>query len=63
MDKIGIFGNSNPQYIQDWVKAEIDESDQFQDADNDIGNQNVCNLPSTRVIEVFYSKINTFEQP
>jgi len=27
MDKIGIFGNSNPEYILDWIEAEIDASD------------------------------------
>lgn len=40
----------------------LTQEDQFELASND-GSDDVCNLPSTRVIEVYYSKINTFEEP
>ena len=60
LNYVGRFGNSNPHFISDWVKATVDiskdKSDITVDWDNNTGS---CGFPSSYFLQVFYSKINT----
>ena len=61
-DKVGKYGNSNPNYKDDWVDIDIDSSDKF----NDGGSWNPsgsCQFPSVHVVETFFQKINTDDKP
>ena len=63
LEKFGTSGDSTPEFERDWAEVKVPiQDDQFELAANE-GADDVCNLPSIRIIEVFYSKINTFEDP
>ena len=65
---MGTSGNSDPHYGKDWQEITVDTTlDRFadsSDASNDayVG-KSYCTFPSTRIVEVFYEKINTKEDP
>lgn len=61
---MGRFGNSNPHFITDWVKATKDtQKDKSDITVNWNDNTGSCNLPSSYFLQVFYSKINTKSNP
>jgi len=64
MDRVGVSGNAEPHYSQDWLKVEIPENDDtFAEASTLSSNQDTCELPSIRVVEVFYKRVNTQREP
>lgn len=62
MDKVGISGNADPHYTKDWLNVDINESkDTFNDPSKLQFDETTCQLPSVRIIEIFYKRINTQE--
>lgn len=58
----GKSGNSNPHFKNDWEKIVIDENDKFSEGEWN-GQLKMCELPSLHIIEVYYQKINTKDEP
>ena len=64
MDKVGMSGNSDQHYSEDWLSVELDEVlDRFSEGSNPKADQVTCDFPSVRVVEVFYKRINTEKDP
>lgn len=61
LDRFGYFGNSAPEFIKDWGTVISTGDDPFQAPAGNTGD--TCDFPSTRIVEVYYSKLNTFEDP
>jgi len=62
LEKFGISGNAAPEFAKDWGTVTTRTSDDpFEMAANESGD--TCSFPSTRIVEVYYSKINTNEEP
>lgn len=47
--------------MKDWGDVKIAKDDLFETTAAEGSKE--CDLPSARVIEIFYSKIGTFEEP
>jgi hypothetical protein len=64
MNKVGISGNADPQFIKDWLNVEVNESkDTFNDDADLVSDDTICQFPSVRVIEIFYKRVNTRKEP
>ena len=64
MDKVGISGNADPHYLKDWLDIEIPSNeDTFNEESTLSVNSDTCILPSVRVVEIFYKRINTKKDP
>ena len=64
LELVGISGNSDPHYSEDWLQITIDETlDRFEDlsagANDGFLNKDYCVFPSVRIVEIFFEKINT----
>ncbi|TNV81556.1 hypothetical protein FGO68_gene15939 [Halteria grandinella] len=63
LDVIGRFGNADPHLIKDWTEAIFDSDKAAGETfiwDNAAG---TCTFPSSYVLKIFYSKINTKRNP
>ena len=60
MEKVGKSGNADQHYVSDWIDVESSTEDITSsfNADN-----MQCDLPSVRVVEIFYKRINTEKEP
>ena len=64
MEKVGISGNADIHYDKDWINVEIEESlDRFSEGQSASLNEDTCDFPSVRVVEIFYKRINTKTEP
>ena len=65
LDKVGKTGNADQHYIKDWLQIEIDTNkDIFGTQKAELStDQDSCEFPSTRVVEIFYKRINTDKEP
>ena len=63
MEKVGISGNADPHYTLDWLDVEIPKEDTFSVQSSIIPSEDTCRLPSVRVVEIFYKRINTKREP
>lgn len=63
MKWFGKSANADPHYPSDWAEVEIDGSDKFGDQGTWSDQNKQCELPSLHVIEVYYQKVNTLEDP
>lgn len=61
LEYVGKFGNANPHYISDWVQSE--KTGDSANSDPFVPRTGTCNFPSTMIVQVFYSKINTVNNP
>ena len=63
LDKVGISGNADQHYINDWIDVEVvDDEDLFKQS-SELSDDHTCELPSVRVVEIFYKRINTDKEP
>ena len=62
LDYVGMFGNANPHFIEDWVQANLDNSKDKSDITG-VWEGNTCTFPSAYHLQIFYSKINTLKKP
>ena len=63
---VGKSGNSNPDWKNDWIDIEIDEEKdkKFHNIDPQLDRRaRFCSFPATRVVDVFYQKIEEKENP
>jgi hypothetical protein len=59
-----MFGNANPHYISDWIQNSIDSNNDKSDMEGALDqNAGSCSFPSAHVVQFFYSKINTVDDP
>ena len=68
LELVGTSGNADPHYAKDWSDIIIDTSlDRFEDStdgqSDSFEGKDYCTFPSVRVMEVFYERINTKEDP
>lgn len=62
MKWFGKSANANPHFEADWSEVEVSEKDKFDDKgtwDED----GTCKFPNMHVLEVYYQKVNTKEDP
>lgn len=62
LKNFGKSGNADPHYTNDWEEVELG-TDNFYNKGIWNDPSGTCELPSLHVIEVFYQKINTLEDP
>jgi hypothetical protein len=64
MEYVGKYGNSNPHYISDWIESSVvtskDKSDITGVWDSSTSS---CVFPSAHIVQIFFSKINTLDDP
>ncbi len=63
LNTVGRFGNSDPHLIKDWVDVIFDSERAAGETylwDNAAG---TCTFPSSYILRIFYSKINTKNSP
>ena len=60
---IGKFGNSNPNYVQDWVKFDpaADSSKMKGPGKKWYSDQGKCEFPTSYQIHVYYQKIGSLD--
>lgn len=59
MEKVGISGNADQHYDQDWIDVTYESSDgQTQQI-----NYDTCTFPSVAVVEIYFQRINTKREP
>ena len=66
LTNVGKSGNSNPNWENDWIDIEIDEEKdkKFHNVDPQLDRRaRFCSFPSTRVVDIFYQKIEEKENP
>ena len=63
MEWFGISANSNQHYPKDWQEIKIVSTDKFGDQGAWADASQTCDLPALHIIEVYYQKINTLEDP
>lgn len=62
-EKVGRYANSDPNYPEDWIDITREANDQFDNAGVFDRNSGACTFPSIHIVEVFYQRINTAEEP
>ena len=64
MDKVGISGNADVHYAKDWIDVEVPTNEDTFNEASELGvSSDTCELPSTRVVEIFYKRVNTKRDP
>mmetsp|Transcript_13363 Transcript_13363/g.18251 ORF Transcript_13363/g.18251 Transcript_13363/m.18251 type:complete len:82 (-) Transcript_13363:336-581(-) len=64
MNKVGVSGNSDPHYTKDWLDVEVPANEDTFVEPSTLGvKSDTCILPSTRVVEIFYKRVNTEKEP
>ena len=64
---VGRSGNADPHYVKDWIEIEVDTNldtfDSSKAEDSDFEGKDFCDFPSVRIVEVFFERINTKNEP
>jgi hypothetical protein len=64
IEKIGIFGNANPEYLQDWIDIEIDSDRYYSEGPSfNTETNRGCDLGTSVTLDIYYGKINTVNNP
>ena len=64
MERVGITGNADVHYEKDWIDVEVPTNEDSFKEPSILGvSKTTCELPSVRVVEVFYKRVNTKREP
>mmetsp|Transcript_4206 Transcript_4206/g.3090 ORF Transcript_4206/g.3090 Transcript_4206/m.3090 type:complete len:80 (-) Transcript_4206:278-517(-) len=62
MEYIGMFGNSNPHFLSDWIQVTQDSSEKFtSDRENEV--EGTCTIPNVMSLQIFYAKLGELDNP